>query len=77
MGNMSELLASLKAQGIPQVRSHLLLDIVPSEEELCISLPSGKLVAQLNAQLRDALHSLIKEGHCFIQALVHRKTIFE
>lgn len=77
VGSMAEVVANLDSPEVPQIRSHYLLNVISKEGRLMVAIPGGVFLAQLNEQVNESLRELVETGEIQLQALVHKKKIFE
>ncbi|KIX96920.1 uncharacterized protein Z520_07034 [Fonsecaea multimorphosa CBS 102226] len=75
-GVMSEVSRCLR-EDVPQARTHFILDIICADEQLYVCIPGGMRIATLNVHLTEALMEHVKVQKIRLEALVHRRTIFD
>ncbi|OAP56382.1 hypothetical protein AYL99_09561 [Fonsecaea erecta] len=75
-GVMSDVSRALREQGC-QAGTHFILDVICVHDELYVCIPGGMRIANLNVHLTVALVEQVKARTIRLEALVHRRTIFE
>ncbi|EXJ70483.1 uncharacterized protein A1O5_06552 [Cladophialophora psammophila CBS 110553] len=75
-GDMREVSQCLRGN-VPQTRTHFILDVVFDNDSLYICIPDGMRIANLNCYLTESLVEHVKSQHIRLEALVHRRMIFE
>ncbi|KEF62318.1 uncharacterized protein A1O9_00290 [Exophiala aquamarina CBS 119918] len=86
-GNMPEVYRKLNGDMTPTrnyfnedmipARNHFLLEVICLDDELFVILPDGTRLAQLNMHLYEALQDHVKSQTIRLEALIHKRKIFE
>lgn len=76
---MTDVQRALHSPDVPRTNSgtHFLLGVVAENDHLFVNIQPGLHLAQLNRHLAESLENLVVSKAIELQAIVHKRTLFE